>query len=87
MNTEQHHQDDRDEGADAGAGADTATGAETGRGSATRPETGAEGTIDAPVMDGATDHSETEVDPRKGQSDPALIRDIDAGKKTVNPYG
>ncbi|MGJ0203736.1 hypothetical protein NHL51_06210 [Leucobacter sp. gxy201] len=46
-----------------------------------------EETIDEPVMDGATDHSDDDVDPRKGQTDPALIRDIESGKKTANPYG
>lgn len=44
-------------------------------------------TIDEPVLDGATDHSEKDVDPRKGMDDPALIRDVDTGKKTKNPYG
>lgn len=46
-----------------------------------------ENVIDEPVLDGATEHQDTDVDPRKGLSDPALIRDIDAEKKTVNPYG
>ncbi len=46
-----------------------------------------EETLDEPVLDGAEDHSDTEVDPRKGMSDPALIRDIEHGKKTTNPYG
>lgn len=46
-----------------------------------------EETIDEPVLDGATDHSSTDVDPRKGESDPALIRDVESGKKTKNPYG
>lgn len=46
-----------------------------------------EETIDEPVLDGATDHSDTDADPRKGDSDPALIRDIESGKKTTNPYG
>jgi hypothetical protein len=43
--------------------------------------------VDEPVLDGATEHQDTDVDPRKGLTDPALIRDIDAEKKTVNPYG
>lgn len=43
--------------------------------------------VDDPVLEGSEDHSETEIDPRKGLTDPALIRDIDSGKKTVNPYG
>lgn len=44
-------------------------------------------TLDQPVLDGAEDHSETDIDPRKGMSDPALIRDIEHGKRTINPYG
>jgi len=43
-------------------------------------------TVNEPVLDGAED-SAPDVDPRKGQSDPALIRDVESGKKTVNPYG
>lgn len=46
-----------------------------------------EETLDEPVMDGAKDHSDDNKDPRKGEEDPALIRDIDSGKKTANPYG
>lgn len=42
--------------------------------------------LDEPVLDGAEDHDETDVDPRKGMSDPALIRDVESGKKTANPY-
>lgn len=47
--------------------------------------------IDEPVMDGATDRDEGDddgepIDPRKGMSDPALIRDVESGK-TTNPYG
>lgn len=45
-----------------------------------------EETLDEPVLDGAEDHDETDVDPRKGMSDPALIRDVESGKKTANPY-
>lgn len=44
-------------------------------------------TIDEPVMDGADEKLDPNADPRKGMSDPALIRDIDSGKKTTNPYG
>ncbi len=44
-------------------------------------------TVDEPVLDGATEHEGENVDPRKGLADPALIRDIDADKKTANPYG
>lgn len=43
--------------------------------------------LDEPVLDGADDHSSDDVDPRKGMSDPALIRDVEQGKKTTNPYG
>lgn len=43
--------------------------------------------VDSPVLDGSEDHSEGDVDPRKGMTDPALIRDIESGEKTVNPYG
>lgn len=46
-----------------------------------------EETLDEPVLDGAEDHSEKDADPRKGMSDPALIRDIESGKKSRNPYG
>lgn len=49
--------------------------------------TTADATLDAPVLDGAEEHDETDVDPRKGEDDPALIRDVESGKKTVNPYG
>ncbi|MGO3147981.1 MAG: hypothetical protein ACTIJ6_09925 [Leucobacter sp.] len=43
--------------------------------------------LDEPVMDGANDHSDDDKDPRKGEEDPALIRDVESGKKTANPYG
>lgn len=46
-----------------------------------------EETVDAPVMDGAEELFDGDEDPRKGMSDPALIRDVKEGKKTVNPYG
>jgi len=46
-----------------------------------------EETLDEPVMDGADEKLDADVDPRKGMEDPALIRDIDSGKKTANPYG
>jgi len=46
-----------------------------------------EKTVDEPVLDGATDHSHDDVDPRKGEEDPGLIRDVESGKKTTNPYG
>lgn len=44
-------------------------------------------TVDEPVLDGATEHANADVDPRKGLTDPALIRDVEADKKTANPYG
>lgn len=44
-------------------------------------------TVDEPVMDGATDTFDGDEDPRKGRSDPSLIRDVEEGEKTVNPYG
>lgn len=44
-------------------------------------------TLDEPVLEGAEEVIEEDIDPRKGQSDPALIRDVESGKKTVNPYG
>lgn len=43
--------------------------------------------IDEPVMDGAEEDFDEDVDPRKGMDDPALIRDIESEKKTANPYG
>ena len=44
-------------------------------------------TVADPTLDCADDHTETRIDPRKGMTDPALIRDIESGKKIVNPYG
>lgn len=46
-----------------------------------------EETLDEPVMDGATETFAPDADPRKGYDDPALIRHVDTGKKTTNPYG
>lgn len=46
-----------------------------------------EKTVDEPVLEGADDHSSDDVDPRKGEDDPGLIRDVESGKKTANPYG
>jgi hypothetical protein len=46
-----------------------------------------EAVLDEPVLDGADEYVDEDVDPRKGLSDPALIRDIESGKKTTNPYG
>ncbi|XPP27197.1 MAG: hypothetical protein ACNYNX_03175 [Leucobacter sp.] len=53
----------------------------------TDDETIDEENLDEPVLDGADEHADKDVDPRKGMSDPALIRDVESGKKTVNPYG
>lgn len=53
----------------------------------TPAEAGSADSLDEPVLDGAEDHSRDDIDPRKGLADPALIRDIDAEKKTTNPYG
>ncbi|MBK0422110.1 hypothetical protein JD292_08480 [Leucobacter sp. CSA2] len=46
-----------------------------------------EETLDEPVMDGATEPFDADADPRKGEDDPALIRDVESGKPTTNPYG
>ncbi len=43
--------------------------------------------LDEPVLDGAEEHPEEQIDPREGMTDPALVRDVETGKKTVNPYG
>lgn len=72
--TETEETVEREATAERGTGADAKTDGE-------------EQVVDEPVLDGATDHQDTDVDPRKGLTDPALIRDIDAEKKTVNPYG
>lgn len=45
-----------------------------------------EETLDAPVMDGSTEEEASNVDPRKGQSDPALIRHPEKDDKTSAPY-
>lgn len=45
-----------------------------------------EDTIDEPVMDGADEVLEGDEDPRKGKSDPALIRHPEKDDKTVAPY-
>lgn len=45
-----------------------------------------EDTIDEPVMDGATEPDDQDADPRKGMSDPALIRHPDKGDKNAAPY-
>ena len=49
-------------------------------------ETNNEPVIDEPVLDGATDEAPN-VDPRKGDDDPGLVRDLDTHEPTVNPYG
>ncbi|MGO2141496.1 MAG: hypothetical protein ACTH30_13920 [Leucobacter sp.] len=43
-------------------------------------------TIDEPVLDGATEPDDPDVDPRKGMTDPQLIRDTEAERPTVHPY-
>ncbi|GAA1617957.1 hypothetical protein [Leucobacter chromiireducens] len=50
------------------------------------PDTPSEDLIDEPVMDGATDTMDNSADPRKGQSDPALIRHPEKGDKNTAPY-
>lgn len=45
-----------------------------------------EETIDEPVMDGAAETFEGTEDPRKGESDPALIRHPEKDDKTAAPY-
>ena len=41
---------------------------------------------DEPVMDGATEEMDSSADPRRGQSDPALIRHPEKGDKNTAPY-
>ena len=43
--------------------------------------------LDEPVLDGSDEHPDEQLDPREGMSDPALIRAVETGKRTVNPYG
>lgn len=43
--------------------------------------------IDEPVLDGATETFKGTEDPRKGDEDPALIRDLETHEPTTNPYG
>ncbi|GAA1587409.1 hypothetical protein ACIFOC_02512 [Leucobacter aridicollis] len=43
-------------------------------------------TIDEPVLDGANEADDPDVDPRKGMEDPQLIRDTEAERPTVHPY-
>lgn len=45
-----------------------------------------EGTIDKPIMDGADEKFEGDEDPRKGRTDPALIRHPEKDDKTIAPY-
>lgn len=42
--------------------------------------------VDEPVMDGADEVFNGDEDPRKGMSDPALIRHPSKGDKTAAPY-
>lgn len=44
-------------------------------------------TRDTPVMDGATEHFDPDADPRKGEDDSGLIRDVESGRRTTNPHG
>lgn len=43
-------------------------------------------TVVEPVLDGSEEHPEEVIDPRKGMTDPALIRHTETGKKSLNPY-
>lgn len=45
-----------------------------------------EETIDEPVMDGADENFDGDEDPRKGQSDPGLIRHPEKDDKNTAPY-
>ncbi|WP_161937387.1 hypothetical protein [Leucobacter sp. G161] len=45
-----------------------------------------EETIDEPVMDGADEEFDGDEDPRKGQSDPGLIRHPEKDDKNTAPY-
>ncbi|KAM9864051.1 hypothetical protein ACI1US_00037 [Leucobacter sp. BZR 635] len=45
-----------------------------------------EETVDAPVMDGAEEKFAGNEDPRKGQSDPGLIRHPEKDDKNTAPY-
>lgn len=45
-----------------------------------------EDTVDEPVMDGADEEFDGDANPRKGQSDPGLIRHPDKNDKTTAPY-
>ena len=46
-----------------------------------------EETVDEPVLDGADETFDGDEDPRKGDVDPALIRNLETHEPTVNPYG
>lgn len=59
---------------------------ETGRPDDVKTTEPEEKTLDEPVMDGADDVFDGDVDPRKGMSDPALIRHPEKDDKTVAPY-
>ncbi|MCW2288371.1 hypothetical protein [Leucobacter luti] len=43
-------------------------------------------TANEPVMDGAEEHDAEAIDPRKGMSDPALIRHPSKHDKNTAPY-
>lgn len=59
---------------------------ETGRPEDVKTNEPTEETLDKPVMDGADEVFEGDEDPRKGMSDPALIRHPKKDDKTVAPY-
>lgn len=45
-----------------------------------------EETMDEPVMDGADEEFDGDEDPRKGESDPGLIRHPEKDDKNTAPY-
>lgn len=59
---------------------------ETGKAEGIETTDPGEELIDEPVMDGADEVFEGDEDPRKGQSDPALIRHPAEADKTISPY-
>lgn len=78
MNTEKNFEPHEPTKTDAGNGRGTVSGKTEGE------------TLDHPILDGSTlsDEEERQVEnPRRGMSDPGLIRQTDTGKKSANPYG
>lgn len=59
---------------------------ETGRPEDIKTNELKEETLDEPVMDGADEVFEGNEDPRKGMSDPALVRHPEKDDHTVAPY-